>query len=63
MWNVIAEVIIVITVESGTISKSLRQYQATYQESTKLRNYKKNCHIGHCTHTTESANGKSTKHI
>jgi hypothetical protein len=41
MWNLKAKVIIGAT---GTISKSLRQYPSnipTYQESTKLRNYKK----------------------
>jgi hypothetical protein len=32
--------------------------RATYQESTKLRNYK-NSQIGHCTHTAESANVKA----
>ena len=31
---------------------------ATYQESTNLRNYKNNSHIGHCIHTFESANVK-----
>ena len=37
MLNVKARVVSVVTGATGTISKSLRQYQ----ESTKLRNYKK----------------------
>jgi hypothetical protein len=53
MWNVTAEVILVIIMVTGTISKSLSQYL-----SRKVQNYgtTKNSHIAHCTHTTESAN-------
>jgi hypothetical protein len=32
MWNVKANVILVIIMVIGTITKSLRQYWATYQE-------------------------------
>jgi len=46
VWNVKAEVITVIIVANGTISKS--------------RNYK-NSHIGHCTYTPESTNVKVNK--
>jgi hypothetical protein len=55
MWNMKAKVIPLVIAANGTISKSLRQCLSKYQESTKLRDYKKS-HIGHCTHTTESAN-------
>jgi hypothetical protein len=41
MWNVKAKMMPVITGATRTISKSLRQYCATYLESMKLRNYKK----------------------
>ena len=40
MWNVKAKVIAVVVRATGTISKSLRKYLSTDQESTKLRNYK-----------------------
>ena len=45
MWNVKAKVIPVITGATGTISKSDNTW-ATYQESTKLRNYKKTATLG-----------------
>ena len=41
MWNMKAKVTSGITGANGTISKSLRQYLSKYQESTKLRDYKK----------------------
>jgi len=44
MWNVKAKMMPVITEATTTISKSLRQYCATYLESMKLRNYKKQLH-------------------
>jgi 3-deoxy-D-manno-octulosonic acid (KDO) 8-phosphate synthase len=46
IWYVKAQVIPVITGATGTISKPDNTW-ATYQESTKLRNYKKTSHIGH----------------
>ena len=49
MWNVKSKVIPVMTGATGTISKSLRQYLR------KLRDYKKNSHIWHCTQTAGSA--------
>jgi hypothetical protein len=49
-------VIPVIMEVTGTISKSLN-ISATYRVSTKLNDHK-NSHIGHCTHTAESANVK-----
>jgi hypothetical protein len=48
IWNVKAKVIPVIIGATGTISKSLRQYLSSISGS----------HIGHCTHTADSANVK-----
>jgi hypothetical protein len=48
MWNVKSRVIPVIIGATGTISKSFRKYVGTTE----------NCHIGHCTHTAESADVK-----
>jgi hypothetical protein len=41
MWNVKTKVIPVITGATGTISKSFRKYVSNIQETTKLRNYRK----------------------
>jgi hypothetical protein len=46
MWKVRAKVIPVIKEVTGTISKSLINTRATYQESTKLMNYKKKTKFG-----------------
>ena len=58
MWNVKASVIPVITGETGTISKSLRQYLSNIPGKHKIKELKKSSHTGHCIHTTESANVK-----
>ena len=60
MWNVKAKVIPAKTGATGTITKPLRQYLSNIpgkhkiKELQKKKKKKKNCHIGHCTHTTES---------
>jgi hypothetical protein len=41
MWNVKTKVIPVIIGATGTISKSSENIRATYGESTKARNYRK----------------------
>jgi hypothetical protein len=65
MWNVKPKVIPVIIGGTETISKSFRQYRSNIEECTKLRNYKKNNHTGHCIHTMKSANViiQNTVHI
>jgi Sec-independent protein translocase protein TatA len=57
MWNVITNVIPVITGAIGTISKSFRKYfsNARNQETTE------NNHTEHCTHTAKSTNVKEQK--
>jgi len=57
MWNVKARVISIVIGATGTISKSLRQYLSNIPEKHKIKELKK-IHIGHCTHTAESANVK-----
>jgi hypothetical protein len=58
MCTVIAKVILVIILATGTISNHSDNTSATYQERTKLKNCKKKSCTGHCTHTMESANVK-----
>ena len=41
MWNVKTKVIPVIIGATGTISKTFRKYVATYRETMKSRNYRK----------------------
>ena len=55
MWNVKAKV---ITGATGTISKSLRQYLSNKSGKHEVKELQNISHIGHCTHTMESANGK-----
>jgi hypothetical protein len=60
MWNVKIRVIPVIIGAIGTVSKSFGKYvsdtrKACHQGATE------NSHIGHCTHTSESANVKGQK--
>ena len=58
MWNAKTKVMPVIIEATRTILKSFRKYlKATYRDSMKSKNYK-NSHIGHCTHTAESASVK-----
>ena len=51
MWYVKTKVISVIIGATGTISKSFRKYVSNIPG-----NHEENSHIGHCTHTSESAN-------
>jgi hypothetical protein len=53
MWNVKRWVISVII--TGTISKSFRKYMSNRSRS---KGTTEDCHIGHCTHTSESADVK-----
>jgi hypothetical protein len=54
-----AKLIPVIIAAAGTISKTLRQYLGNITGKHKIKEIpKKNSHMGHCTHTTESANVK-----
>jgi hypothetical protein len=57
MWIVKAKVIPVIIGATGTILKSLRQYLSNILGKHEIKKIK-NSHIGHCTHTAESANIK-----
>ena len=54
MWNVKTRVIPVIIGTTGTISKSFRKYVSDIPGNH-------DSHIGHCTHTSESANVKEQK--
>jgi hypothetical protein len=58
MWNVQVKVILVITVATGTISKSLRQYLSDLPGKQEIKELQTNSHIGHCIHTVESTNVK-----
>ena len=53
MWKVKTRVIPVVIGATGTISESFRKYVSNIQG-----NHEENSHIGHCTHTSESANVK-----
>jgi hypothetical protein len=57
MWNV-TRVIPVIIGATGTISKSFRKYVSTIPGNHEVKDLQKNCYIGHCTHTSESADVK-----
>jgi hypothetical protein len=48
-------VIPVIIGATGTISKSFRKYVSTIPGNHEVKELKKNCYIGHCTHTAESS--------
>ena len=58
MWKVKTRVIPVIIGATGTISKSFRKYVSNIPENHEVRGTTENSHIGHCTHTSESANVK-----
>jgi hypothetical protein len=58
MWNMKAKVIPVIIGATGTISKSLIQYLSNVIGKHETRELQTFNHIGHCTHTAESANVK-----
>jgi hypothetical protein len=48
-------VIPVIIGATGTISKSFRKNVSIIPAHHEVKELQKNCHIGHCTHTAESA--------
>jgi len=58
MWKVKTKVIPVITENNGTNSKSLRQYLSNIPGKHEIKELQTNSHIGHCTHTAESATVK-----
>jgi hypothetical protein len=58
MWNVKTRVIPVIIGATGTISQSFRKYVSNIPGNHEDRKLQRNSHIGHCTHTSESANVK-----
>ena len=58
MWNVTAKVVPIIRGATGTISESFRQYLRNVDRKHEIKGIQKNSHIGHFTHTTESANVK-----
>jgi len=58
MWNMKAKLIPVIIEATGTISESLRQYLSNMAGKHGIKELQTNSHIGHCTHTAESANVK-----
>jgi len=51
-------VIPVIIGATGTISKSFRKYISNIPGNHEVKELSENCHIGHCAHTSESANVK-----
>jgi hypothetical protein len=55
MWNVKTMVISVIIGATGSISKSFIKYVSTIPGNHEVKELQKNCHIGHCTDTSESA--------
>ena len=56
MQNVKTKVIPVIIGATGAISKSFRKYVTNIPGNHEVKELQKNRHIGHCTHTSESAN-------
>ena len=58
MWNLKAKLVPVIIGATGTISKSMRQYLSNIPGKHEIKELQKNSHIGHCTHTVESADVK-----
>jgi hypothetical protein len=55
-WNVKTKVILVTIGATGTISKSFIKYVSNTPGNHKVKELQKTSHIGHCTHTSESAN-------
>ena len=58
MWKVKTRVIQVIIGATGTISKSFRKWRRQHTRKPRSEGTTENNHIGHCTHTSESANVK-----
>jgi len=51
-----AKVIPTIIGKTGTISKAFRKYVNNIPGHREVKKLQKNSHIGHCPHTSESAN-------
>ena len=58
LWNVKAEVILVIIGAAGSISESLRQYLSNIPGKNEIKGLQINSHIEHCTQTAGSADVK-----
>ena len=56
MWDVKTKVIPVIIGATGTISESFRKYASNIPGNHEVKELQKTAIIGHCTHTSESAN-------
>jgi hypothetical protein len=56
MWNVKTKVIPVIIGATGTISKAFRKYLSNIPGNHKVTELQKAAILGHCTHTSKSAN-------
>jgi hypothetical protein len=61
MWNVKTRVIPVIIGATGTISKSFIEIREQHSRKPRSQRTTENSHIGHYTHTSESANMKAKK--
>jgi hypothetical protein len=58
MWNVKTRPMPLIIGATRNISKSLKKYVRKILGNHEVRELQKHCHIGHCTHTAESADVK-----
>ena len=58
MWKVKTRVIPVIIGVTGTVSKSFRKYISNIPGNHEVKELQKTAILGHCTHTSESANVK-----
>jgi hypothetical protein len=61
MWNVKARVIPVIIGATGTSLKIIQKIREQHSRKPRSQRTTENSHIGHCTHTSESANVKAGK--
>jgi hypothetical protein len=61
MWNLKAREIPAIIGATGAISKSFRKYVSNIPGDHDVKELQKTAHIGHRTHTAESANVKEQK--
>jgi hypothetical protein len=61
MWNVKPKLMPVMRGATGTVSKSLRQYLSNIPGEHEIKEIQKNSHIGRCTCTEGSTNGKVRK--
>ena len=58
MWNVKTEMMPVIIGATGTVSELFRKYVSNIPGKHEVKELTENSHIGHCTHTAESADVK-----